>query len=92
MDTFQAGRPTAAKIIEENLIDKTVHADRVEVILQPLEPKPQALIEDPLLQKFLARMDGSPGPWKISYQQIEIVADPVGDRLREGFDTLEELP
>ncbi len=92
MDAFQAGRPTAAKIVEENLIDKTVHADHVEVILQPLEPKPQALIDDPVLQKFLARLDGSPGPWKISYQQVEIIADPVGDRLRDGFDTLEELP
>jgi DNA polymerase III subunit gamma/tau len=92
MDAFQAGRPTAARIVEENLIDKRVHADHVEVILQPLEPKPQALIEDPVLQKFLARLEGTPGPWKISYQQTEIIADPVGDRLRGGFDTLEELP
>lgn len=92
MQTFLSGRPTAAKIIEENLIDKSVHADHVAVVLQPLEPKPKALIEDPVLQKYLARMDGSPGPWKISYQEIEIMADPVGDRLRDGFDTLEELP
>ena len=61
-------------------------------MLQELDSGSKALIEDPVLHKYLSRLTGCPGSWQINYQTLDVVADPVGDQLRDGFDTLEELP
>ena len=92
LDQFRAGRPTAAKVVDENLVSGKLTAQGVEIMLQELDGGSKALIEDPVLHKYLSKLPGCPGKWQINYQTTEVVADPVGDQLRDGFDTLEELP
>jgi DNA polymerase III subunit gamma/tau len=86
------GRPTAGQVISNLLIKGTVHSDHLQLILQPAEGSDRAILDDPVLHKWLARLPGSPGPWEIEYFHEIVAPDSTGDLLREGFDGREELP
>jgi len=50
------------------------------------------VVEDPASLAFLAKLPGSPGPWTIKIEEApEVVADPVGDSLKNLFGGTEEV-
>jgi DNA polymerase III subunit gamma/tau len=92
LEKVRLGRPTAGQVISNLLIKGTVHTDHLQLILQPAEGSDRAILDDPVLHKWLARLPGGPGPWEIEYFHEIVAPDSTGDLLREGFDGREELP
>jgi len=91
MEQVRRDRPSVAKAIDDHFISVEFAADGLHVLLRPPDTDSRAMIEDPVLAKWLARLPGGHA-WQFNYLEKVQREDPVGDQLREAFDGMEELP
>ncbi len=88
-----AKRPTLAAIVQHNLVSARLAPTEVVVELQEPAPRDRAILDDPVEKAALARLAGSPGPWRFEYVRAAPVAsDSIGQRLLESFGGREEEP
>jgi DNA polymerase-3 subunit gamma/tau len=88
-----AQRPTLAAIVKSNLVTARLEPAEVVVELQEPAPRDRAILDDPVEKAALARLAGSPGPWRFEYLRAAPVAsDSIGQRLLESFGGREEDP
>lgn len=92
LERVRVGRPSLGAAIDNLYVSGRVATNHVEIVLRPTDDTTRAILLDPVSGKWLERLPGSPGPWRIEFQVIERDADPVGDALRDHFDAVEEVP
>ena len=85
-------RPSLGRVLTDYLVEGTLHEDRVEVVLQPLEDRSRRMVEDPIESRFLKELPSSPGPWTIRYFEKVQRHDPLGEQLKSSFEGVEEVP
>lgn len=85
-------RPALAEALRRHLLGHEVCADRVEVELREPPERDRAMLEDPVELAALARLPGSPGPWRLRWARPGRDADDLGQMLLETFDGREEEP
>ncbi len=90
---LSAKRPTLAGIVRRNLVAGVVDASEVRVELQEPAARERAILEDPAELAALARLPGSPGPWRFTLlRPTRPAGDAVGQVLLESFGGREEEP
>ncbi len=93
LQQLERKRPTLHATIERNFTRGELLDDGVVVHLSTPNAMDRDLLEDPVEIAALARLEGSPGPWRLAIQEAEVTKpDPVVELLLEGFDGQEELP
>lgn len=93
LQQLERKRPTLHATIERNFTRGELLADAVVLHLSTPNAIDRDLLEDPVEIAALARLEGSPGPWRLVLQEAEVAKpDPVVELLLEGFDGQEELP
>lgn len=86
-------RPTLHATIVRYLTAGRLEEDGVVLELSTPTAVDRDLLEDPVEIRALARLDGSPGPWRLDLAEAVVATpDPVVEQLLEGFDGQEELP
>ena len=93
LERLATKRPTLANILRSNLISSEITASDVVVELQDVNARDRAILDDPGEQAALARISGSPGPWRIRFVPAAAPSeDRVGQMLLESFGGREEEP
>jgi len=93
LDRLAGKRPTLAGILRKNLIAARIGAAEVVVELQEPGARDRAILSDPGELNALARLSGSPGPWRFEFVRAPAAPeDGVGQMLLESFGGREEEP
>ncbi len=92
LDRVLQEQRTLGQILRSFLIEARVGEDGVSLLLRRPSPRDRAVLEDPATSRFLRELPGSPGPWEIRFQEAPVASDPLGERLRQTFDGMEEVP
>ena len=92
MELLKAKRPALASALRRHWINGEIRGSEVWVELQEPPARDRAILEDPAEQTALARLPGSPGPWRLTFMRAAQEGDALGRRLIESFDGREEEP
>lgn len=85
-------QPSLGKLLSDRLLRGELTTTGVIIELGRLNQGDRQVVEDPASLAFLAKLPGSPGPWTIKIEEApEVVADPVGDSLKNLFGGTEEV-
>jgi DNA polymerase-3 subunit gamma/tau len=93
LEVLARSRPTLAALFRRHLVSAEVGAAGVRAVLQEPPARDRAILDDAAERAALARLPGSPGPWRIEFlRQVAPAGDPVGQQLLESFGGREEAP